>query len=75
LASNPKTKEAFGVLQKGGVVNALLGLAEEGIGGEALSIRIKGIEDAARKLKYTDSEGKPINPNDLINAVRVANNK
>jgi hypothetical protein len=73
LASNPKTKEAFGVLQKGGVVNALLGLAEEGIGGEALSIRIKGIEDAARKLKYTDSEGKPINPNDLINAVRVAN--
>jgi hypothetical protein len=73
LASNPKTKEAFGVLQKGGIVNALLGLAEEGIGGEALSIRIKGIEDAARKLKYTDSEGKPINPNDLINAVRVAN--
>jgi len=73
LASNPKTKEAFGVLQKGGVINALLGLAEEGIGGEALSIRIKGIEDAARKLKYTDSEGRPINPNDLINAVRVAN--
>ena len=73
LASNPKTKEAFGVLQKQGIVNALLGLAEEGIGGEALSIRIKGIEDAARKLKYTDSEGKPINPNDLINAVRVAN--
>jgi hypothetical protein len=73
LASNPKTKEAFGVLQKQGIVNALLGLAEEGIGGEALSIRIKGIEDATRKLKYTDSEGKPINPNDLINAVRVAN--
>lgn len=73
LASNPKTKEAFGVLQKQGIVNALLGLAEEGIGGEALSIRIKGIEDATRKLKYKDSEGKPINPNDLINAVRVAN--
>jgi hypothetical protein len=73
LASNPKTKEAFGVLQKQGIVNALLGLAEEGIGGEALSIRIKGIEDATRKLKYKDSEGKSINPNDLINAVRVAN--
>jgi len=73
LASNPKTKEAFGILQKGGVINALLGLAEEGIGGEALSIRIKGIEDATRKLKYRDSEGRPIDPNDLINAVRVAN--
>ena len=73
LASNPKTKEAFGVLQRGGVVNALLGIAEEGIGGETLSIRIKGLEDAIRKTKYTDSQGKPINPNDLINAVRVAN--
>jgi hypothetical protein len=72
LASNDKTKEAFGVLQKGGIVNALLGLAEEGIGGEALSIRIKGIEDAARKLKYTDSKGNRINPDDLINAVRTA---
>ena len=73
LASNPKTKEAFGVLQKGGIINSLLGLAEEGIGGDALSIRIKGIEDAAPKLTYKDSEGRPINPNDLINAVRVAN--
>ena len=72
LASNPKTKEAFGVLQRGGVINSLLGLAEEGIGGDALSIRIKGIEDAVRKMKYTDSEGKPINPQDLINAVRTA---
>jgi hypothetical protein len=72
LASNDKTKEAFGVLQKGGIVNALLGLAEEGIGGEALSLRIKGIEDATRKLKYTDSKGNRINPDDLINAVRTA---
>jgi hypothetical protein len=72
LASNPKTKEAFGVLQKGGIINSILGLAEEGIGGEALSIRIKGIEDAARKLTYTDSQGKPVDPNKLIKAVRMA---
>jgi hypothetical protein len=72
LASNPKTKETFGVLQRAGVINSLLGLAEEGIGGEMLSIRIKGLEDAIRKTKYTDSEGKPINPNDLINGARLA---
>lgn len=72
LASNPKTKETFGVLQRAGVINSLLGLAEEGIGGEMLSIRIKGLEDAIRKNKYTDSQGNPINPNDLINGARLA---
>jgi hypothetical protein len=41
----------LGCYKKQGVVNALLGLAEEGIGGEALSIRIKGIEDANPQAK------------------------
>jgi hypothetical protein len=56
LATDPKTKGAFGVLQDNTVQSAILGALADGIQTPSGSIKFAGIEDAVRKIGGTDAE-------------------
>lgn len=56
LANDPKTKNAFGVLQQNNIQSAILGAIAEGIQTQNGSIKFGGIEDAVRKIGGTQEE-------------------
>jgi hypothetical protein len=56
LATDPKTKGAFGVLQDNTVQSAILGALADGVQTPTGSIKFAGIEDAVRKIGGTEAE-------------------
>jgi len=56
LATDPKTRNAWGVLQNNDVKSAVLGAIAEGIQTPGGSIKFGGIEDAVRKINGTKEE-------------------
>ena len=55
-ASNPKTRNAFGVLAKPGVIPAIASAAEQGIKVGDYSVGIAGVTDTVRKIGGTQAE-------------------
>lgn len=56
LATDPKTKGSFGVLQNNNIQSAILGALAEGVQTPTGSIKFAGIEDAVRKVGGTEQE-------------------
>lgn len=56
LATDPKTKGSFGVLQNNNIQSAILGALAEGVQTPTGSIKFAGIEDAVRKVGGTEAE-------------------
>ena len=56
LATDPKTRNAFGVLQNNNIQSAVMGAISDGIKTQNGSIQFAGIEDAVRKLGGTQEE-------------------
>jgi hypothetical protein len=58
LATNPKTKNAFGVLQDNDIKSAIAGAVADGVQTPSGSLKFTGIEDAVRKITGTPDEVK-----------------
>jgi len=56
LATDPKTRNAFGVLQQNNIQSAIMGAISDGIKTQNGSIQFAGIEDAVRKITGTQEE-------------------
>lgn len=56
LSTDPKTKNAFGVLQNNNIQSAIMGAIADGIQTTTGSIKFAGIEDAVRKINGTQEE-------------------
>jgi len=56
LATDPKTRNAFGVLQQNNIQSAIMGAISDGIQTPTGSIKFAGIEDAVRKIGGTQEE-------------------
>jgi len=56
LSTDPKTRNAFGVLQQNNIQSAIMGAIADGIQTPTGSIKFAGIEDAVRKIGGTQEE-------------------
>ena len=56
LSTDPKTRNAFGVLQQNNIQSAIMGAISDGLKTQNGSIQFAGIEDAVRKLTGTQEE-------------------
>ena len=56
LSTDPKTRNAFGVLQQNNIQSAIMGAIADGIQTTTGSIKFAGIEDAVRKVGGTQEE-------------------
>ena len=56
LSTDPKTRNAFGVLQQNNIQSAIMGAIADGIQTPTGSIKFAGIEDAVRKIGGTQAE-------------------
>jgi hypothetical protein len=56
LSTDPKTRNAFGVLQNNNIQSAIMGAIADGIQTTTGSIKFAGIEDAVRKIGGTQEE-------------------
>jgi hypothetical protein len=56
LSTDPKTRNAFGVLQQNNIQSAIMGAIADGIQTPSGSIKFAGIEDAVRKVGGTQEE-------------------
>jgi len=56
LSTDPKTRNAFGVLQQNNIQSAIMGAIADGIQTQSGSIKFAGIEDAVRKIGGTQEE-------------------
>jgi len=56
LSTDPKTRNAFGVLQNNNIQSAIMGAIADGIQTTTGSIKFAGIEDAVRKINGTQEE-------------------
>jgi hypothetical protein len=56
LSTDPKTRNAFGVLQQNNIQSAIMGAIADGIQTTTGSIKFAGIEDAVRKIGGTQEE-------------------